>query len=147
VGSNVLSQFLLRRRRLIATAVAVPFLVGLAIYSTYWWVLYRRAAEAEAEYRHAWASYQAGLATKEDVCIASRAACLAALRVPLSDSVRTYAIHLARVQHMEILARHYLAEGEWGQGGEEGRDHAIRDLAAVNSYATEAEHWFDSVFP
>ena len=145
IGS-ILAPLLRRRRRLAVIAVAVLF-IGSAAFGVYWWTKYRAAAEAETQYHRTWLSYQVGLATETDVCAASRAACLAGLRVPLSDPVRTYVVHLARVQHMDTLARDFWYRGEWGQGGKEGRDLAIRQLETTISCTREARDWLKSVLP
>jgi hypothetical protein len=95
-----------RRRWLLTSAIALLF-IGIVTFGAYWWLQHRAAAAAHYEYRRTYASYEAGVVTSEDVCAASRAACLTELSVPLSDPVRAYAIHMVHVQRMFILTSYY----------------------------------------
>jgi len=85
--------------------------------------------------------YQVHQVTALDVCAASAELCEAEEQMPFADSVRSRALHFARVQEMEWQVRAAIPVTLFGEGGLEA---ATKDLNELTDYRIQAKDQLDA---
>ena len=130
-----------RRRWLqfsLRTLLSVTAIAGVVAYGLHWNNLRKETLAAWNELERAWAYWDAGVATNEEIYAASKNLCEAECGVPLASKVAAYATHLARMQKFLNDYRTRL------ESSIHDHERAEREYDKLAAYCEEAETWLEA---
>ena len=118
---------------LLITAIA-----GIVAYGLHWNNLRTEAESSWKELERAWAGWEAGVATNEQIYAASKNLCEAECGVPLASKVAACATHLARMQN-------FLDDFNTGlKSSLYDIERAEQEQDKLAAYCEEAEKWLEA---